>query len=199
MTPADKLLDHFDRIAGSQPRFYTVSPDGTSHVMHMAVYDGFPEPGAITGFTLGLSHFHPPEGGHKELTISMRSADHAWALACGFMAYQLRERCPFICGDTINFHEQISESSRMNGFLITHPMRIPVADTRIDLGIRQIDLVELVPLYEEERLWLLRGGAPHSLLQAYPHSALLDPQRAPFHSEPAQPTGRPWWRFWETQ
>ncbi len=70
MTPADKLLDHLDRIAGSQPRFYTVSPDGASPVMDVAVYDGFPEAGAITGFTLGLSHFHPPEGAHKELDLA---------------------------------------------------------------------------------------------------------------------------------
>ena len=197
MTPADKLLDHLDRIAGSQPRFYTVSPDGASPVMDVAVYDGFPEAGAITGFTLGLSHFHPPEGGHKELTISMRGTDHAWALACGFMAYQLRERCPFVCGDTINFREEISESSRMNGFLITHPRHIPAADARVDLGIREVEIVELVPLYEEERLWLLGGGTPHTFLQAYPYSAFLDPQRRPFHSEPAQRPGKAWWRFWE--
>ena len=59
------------------------APSGTSATvdwpllspgMHVAVYRGFPEPGALTGFTVGLSHFHPPGGAHKELTISMRDS-----------------------------------------------------------------------------------------------------------------------------
>jgi len=33
MTPADKLLDHFDRLAGSEPRFVPVSDEGTSPAM----------------------------------------------------------------------------------------------------------------------------------------------------------------------
>ena len=49
--------------------------------MHVAVYRGVPEEHAFTAFTAGLSHFHPPDGGHKELTTRMRDADIAWAMA----------------------------------------------------------------------------------------------------------------------
>src|SRR5262245_28171647 len=99
MTPADRLLDHFDRIACSEARFVSVSADGASPAMHVAIYRGFPEHEAVTGFTVGLSHFHPPGGGHKELTVSMHDSNDVWALACGFVAFQPRERCAFECGD----------------------------------------------------------------------------------------------------
>jgi hypothetical protein len=145
--------------------------------MDVAVYSAFPQPDALTGFTLGLSHFHPPGGAHKELTISMRDTDDRWALACGFLAFQLRERCPFVCGDTINFREPIANSSRMSAFLIVHPRHILPADTVVDLGIRQVELVELVPLYEEERAWVSSGGDVKMFLNDCPSSLSMDPKR----------------------
>ena len=36
MTPADKLLDHFDRIAGTEPRFVQVSDAGVLPVRTIA-------------------------------------------------------------------------------------------------------------------------------------------------------------------
>jgi hypothetical protein len=177
MTPADKLLDHFDRLAGSEPRFVAVSDEGARPAMHVAIYRGFPEPGARTGFTVGLSHFHPPGGAHKELFICTRDTDDRWALACGFLALKLRERCPFVCGDTINFREQIAESSTMSAFLIVHPRHLSPPDSVIDLGIRQVELVELVPLYEEERAWLSAGGDVNVFLDNCPESISLDPKR----------------------
>jgi hypothetical protein len=151
MTPADRPLDHYDRVAGTEARFVRVSDEGASTAMHVAVYRGFPEPGALTGFTVGLSHFHPPGGAHKELTFSVQDADDVWALACGYLAFQLRERCPFGCGSTINFREQIAPVSAMSAFVVVHPLWIPPRDTVVDLGVRQVEIVQLVPLYEEER------------------------------------------------
>jgi hypothetical protein len=177
MTPADKLLDHFDRIAGSEPRFVPISDKGAPTDTFVAIYRGYPEPEALTGFTVGLSHYHPPGGAHKELTISMRDTDDAWALACGFIAFQLRERCPFACGDTINFREQIAQSSSMSAFVILHPLHIPPPDTVVDLGIRQVELAQLVPLYEEERHWLNAGGELKEFLQNCPAAMSLDPRR----------------------
>lgn len=179
MTPADALLNHFDRLAGSEPRFVTVSDEGVKPAMHVAIYPDFPERGALAGFTFGLSHFHPPDGGHKELFICMRDDDDRWVLACGFLAYQLRERCPFACGDTINFREQIAESSSMSAFLISHPRNISPAESVIDLGIRQVELVELIPLYEEERKWLSAGGTVETFLRNCPKSLAMDPKRKP--------------------
>jgi hypothetical protein len=177
MTPADKLLNHFDRLAGSEPRFVPVSDESARPAMHVAIYRDFPERGALTGFTIGLSHFHPPGGGHKELFICMRDTDDRWALACGFLAFQLRERCPFVCGDTINFRAQIAESSTMSAFLIIHPRHVSSPETVVVLGIRQVELVELVPLYEEERAWLSAGGDVKMFLSDCPKSLAMDPKR----------------------
>jgi len=180
MTPADKLLNHFDRIAGSEPRFVRVSDDGASPAMYVAIYRGFPEPEALTGFTFGLSHFHPPGGAHKELTISLRDTDERWALACGFVAFQLRERCSFGCGSTINFREPIARSSPMSAFVVVHPRHVSSRDSVVDLGVRQVELAQLVPLYERERAWLSAGGDLRALLEAYPGSASMNPRRNPF-------------------
>jgi hypothetical protein len=180
MTPADKLLDHYDRVAGSEARFVRVSDEGASPALHVAIYRGFPEPGAVTGFTVGLSHFHPPSGAHKELTLSMRDSDDVWALACGYLAFQLREHCPFVCGDTINFHERIAPSSPMSAFVIVHPRWIPARDAVVDLGVRRVEITQFVPLHEQERAWLNDGGDLRTLLQAYPGPALMDPRREPF-------------------
>ncbi len=180
MTPADILLNHFDRIAGLTPRFVTVSDEGVKPAMDVAIYRGFPEPEAVTGFTVGLSHFHPPGGGHKELTISMRDADERWALACGYVAFRLREQCPFACGDAINFRAPIAQSSRMSAFVIVHPMHIPSREAVVDLGVRRVEIIQLVPLYDEERLWLKNGGDLQAFLHAYPDSGIMDPKREPF-------------------
>jgi hypothetical protein len=179
MTPADTLLDHYDRVTGTEARFVRVSDEGASPAMDVVVYRGFPEPGALTGFTVGLSLFHPPGGAHKELTLSMRDSDDIWALACGYMAFRLRERCPFVCGDTINFRELIAPSSAMSAFVIVHPLWVPAKDSVVDLGIRRVEITQLVPLYEEERAWLNEGGDLHTLLRAYPGSELMNPKRKP--------------------
>ena len=148
--------------------------------MYVAIYRGFPETEALTGFTVGLSHFHPPGGAHKEITISMQDTDEAWALACGVLAFQLRKRCPFACGDTINFREQIAKSSSMSAFVVVHPLHISARDSLVDLGIRQVELAQLVPLYEQERVWLSTRGNPQGFLKAYTGSALMNPRRKPF-------------------
>jgi hypothetical protein len=177
MTAADILLNHFDRLAGTEPRFVPVSDEGARPAMYAAIYCDFPEGGALTGFTVGLSHIHPPGGGHKELFICMRDSDDRWALACAYLAYQLAERCPFVCGDTINFRAQIAESSAMSAFLIVHPRHLSSADTVVDLGIRKVELVELIPLYEDERAWLNAGGDVKMFLRDCPKSLAMDPKR----------------------
>jgi hypothetical protein len=129
---------------------------------------------------VGLSHSHPPGGAHKELTISMLDNDDRWALACGFVAFKLREQCPFVCGDTINFREPIAKSSSMSAFVIVHPLHLSAPDAVIDLGVRQVELAQLVPIYEEERAWLKAGGDLQTFLKAYAGAASMDPRRKPF-------------------
>jgi hypothetical protein len=45
------------------------------------------------------------------------------------------------------------------------------------LGTRQVELVELVPLYEEERAWLSAGGDVPKFLSDCPKSLAMDPKR----------------------
>ena len=187
MTAADRLLDHFDRIAGSEPQFVLASDEGTHPAIHVAIYRGFPEPKAFTGFTIGLSHFHPPGGAHKELMVSMCDANDAWALACGVLAFQLRESCPFEFGDTIDFGEQIAPPSPLSAFVVITPRRIPAADAVVDLGVRRVELVQLIPLHAKEREWLIAGGELRTLLEANSEQTLLDPQRKPFVARRRRP------------
>jgi len=177
MSPAERLLDHLDGIAKSEPRLVRISHECG---IYIAVYRGFPKQGAVTGFTFGLSHSHPMGGAHKELTVSMCDDDNAWAIACGYVAVRLRERCPFVCGDTIDFGTPIAASSTMSAFVAIHPRHISPANRVIDLGERRIELVQLLPLYESERQWLMDGGELKSLLEHCAGSVLMDPRRKPF-------------------
>ena len=174
---AEKLLDHFDRLTGMTPRFVQVSDEAVQPALYVAIYCGFPEAETITGFTIGLSHFHPPGGAHKELTISMRDTDDAWVLACGFLAFQLRERCSFACGDTINFRDRIAKSSAMSSFVAIHPRHVFGTDAAIDLGVRNVELVQLLPLYEDEREWLHAGGDLEAFLRICTGAVSMDPCR----------------------
>lgn len=175
---AERLLNHFDKLAGSEPEFVMVPEEGADPPMFLSIYRGYPTQDAITAFTVGLSHTHlPGSGGHKELVISVRDTDIAWAFACGCVALKLRDKCAFACGDAINFQAQIAESSEMSAFLVTHPRHIAPTDSAIDLGVRQVDLVELVPLYEEERAWLEAGGDVKRFLTECTNLISLDPKR----------------------
>jgi hypothetical protein len=134
----------------------------------------------MTGFTIGLSHFHPPGGAHRELTISIRDSDDAWALACGFVAFQLRENFPFECGDTVDFKERIAKSSAMSAFLVVHPLHIKSKDALVDLGVRKVEIVQLLPIYQGEMTWLRAGGDVRTFLDALPAAVAMDPRRKVF-------------------
>jgi len=180
MNPGDRLLSHFDRIVGKPPLFREVSDRDVSPVMNVAVYSGFPERETLTAFTVGLSLFHPPGGAHKELMISMRDSDDVWALACGYTAYQLRERCAFAYGDTIDFGDRISPQSQMTSFITLHPIYISPSDSVLDIGVRQVEIVQLVPIYDSERILLADGGDIAAFLNAFPRHELMDPLRRSF-------------------
>ncbi|HEX4331150.1 MAG TPA: suppressor of fused domain protein [Usitatibacter sp.] len=177
MSPADLLLDHFDRIAKRQATFARASPEGDGAPINLAIYRGFPSDGAFTAFTVGLSHCHPPGGSHQELTISMQDDDDIWALAMGVVAHRLREQSAFNCGDTINFGEAISGGSSMSAFVVSHPTLISAAECEIDIGVRKIRLVELIPIFQQEREWLAKGGSLQRMLNDRPRALLMNPNR----------------------
>lgn len=175
--PAETLLNHFDQLAGREPKFVKVSDEGFQPAIFVAIYRGYPTANAITGFTVGLSHFQSTGGGYKELVISMSDSDDSWALACGYLAYQLRDRCQFVCGDTINFGEQVNNSTGMSAFLVIHPRLITPSNTMIHLDVRRVELVELIPLYQAEYDWINSGGNIESFLQNCPTSVSMNPTR----------------------
>jgi hypothetical protein len=179
MKPAERLLAHFDRIAGpSEPAFYPISEQ--SPKISVAVYLNSPERDVFTAFTTGLSHSHPPEGGHRELAILMRAGDDiSWALACAFVADQLEDRAPFNCHDTINFREAISPASEMNAFVVAHPLFLDAKDTLIDIGVREVELVQMIPIFASELQWLRAGGKSREFLSDLGDSEWMNPLRPP--------------------
>ena len=177
------LLAHYERVTGSQADFTRVSPAGASPGVFAAVHRGFPRAKAITGFTVGLSHTHSPatEGHpHRELVISMADKDPAWALAVAFVAFQLRGRCGFDSGQTIDFREPIAPASRMSAFVVVHPTVLQAGDAEVDLGVRTVAIRQLVPLYAEEHAWLTDGGNQELMLRRLSVEQLMDPRRPVF-------------------
>lgn len=179
MQPADLLLDHFDRIAKVEPTFHTASPKHDASPINLAIYRGFPADDTFTAFTIGLSHFHPPGGSHLELTISMRDEDEIWALAVGVIAHRLREQCPFNCGDTIGFGAEISRRSAMSAFVVSHPTHISEKEFEVDIGVRKIRLMELIPIFQQEREWLSTKGSLQQMLGDRHRDFLMNPNRLP--------------------
>ena len=110
----------------------------------------------------------------------MRDSDDAWALACGFVAFHLRESSPFNCGDTVDFKERIAKSSAMSAFLVVHPLHIKSKDALVDLGVRKVEIVQLLPIYQGEMTWLRAEGNVKTFLEALPTAVGMDPQRKAF-------------------
>jgi hypothetical protein len=60
----------------------------------------------------------------------------------------------------------------MSAFVVVHPLHVSSQDTLVDLGVRQVELVQLVPLYEQERAWLNAGGQQHRESEHLPEVAV---------------------------
>lgn len=179
MTPGDQLLDYYDELVGQPPRYTRVSEPDDPAGLFAVVYNDAPHAGASMGFTCGLSHVHQPDGSHKELLIAMQDVESSWALACAYLAYQLKERCSFQHGDVINFHATIAHSSGMSAFLVVHPLWLAKEACRVDLGVRTVELMQLVPLYDEERAGLLIDANVQRWIAAHPGHLLMNPNRPP--------------------
>jgi hypothetical protein len=182
-TAAELLEAHYVRLTGCEGESFQVSdsPPAVFAVLHR----GFPRNGASAGFTFGLSNSHSPatEGHpHRELVVCMAGEDSSWVLAVAYLAVQLRGRCGFDRGDTINFRAEIASGSRMSAFLVAHPLAFNRTDAEVDIGIRHVSLRQLVPLYEEERAWLMSGGDEQLLMDRFSVDELMNPQRPPLQT-----------------
>lgn len=175
MQPAEILLEHFDRLAASRrAKFFPIS--GERPALNVAFYAGAPKIDWSTAFTMGLSHAHSGNA-HKELVIRMHDRDESWALAAGFLAMQLRGRCPFTVGDTINFRERIASASPMNAFVVLDPTFLPTSERIVDIGVRRVQIMQVVPIHESERLWLENGGDVVDFIASVGEAELANPER----------------------
>lgn len=154
-SPAERYLDHLDRIFQQEPLFYQEDSlvEGVPGVTSI-VYTDIPEKGYTTAFTYGLSlvdHEHW-QLGRPELCISVESSNINWGKVVGFIANRLRGELPFTYGQTIDLGEQISPDSPMDAFFVFAPSTIEREDyLNIDIGADyKINIAGLYPMYADE-------------------------------------------------
>ena len=160
----ERYLAHLDRLTGGvEPQFLPVP---TTHkglkgltVLH---YADLPEPVCLTAVTYGLSLAEHAEwrAGKPELTLSVRSRDEMWSRAMGHIAEEMRGRCPFSYGNTIDFGDQVSTGSGMTAFVVFAPASLDRADfLGIDVGdVLPVNLSGLYPIHESERQFIQKHG-----------------------------------------
>lgn len=155
MTPVEKYLNHLDTIFETEPLFFKNDSQqaGIAGVTSI-VYKDLPEQGLITSLTYGLSTVKHDDWkfGRGELCLSVDSKELAWGQVTGFLANQLRGKCPFSYGQTINFGEPIAADSEMSAFLIFAPavlQREQYLDVEVGTDYK-INIAGLYPIYKEE-------------------------------------------------
>lgn len=138
---AERYLDRvIELVGGVEPRIHPVGstrPDVHLPPVVAFAFQGFPEPGLISGFTYGLSLARHPlwQLGRPELAITVNSNDVGWPIAIAIAAERLRGDCPFEFGNTINVGEAITDETHMTAFTIFAPV-FPdnPEDCKIDVG-----------------------------------------------------------------
>lgn len=154
MNNAELFIQHLDRVTGrAEDAIRPVKlTDADLPDVVVFVYKNWPEDGFITGFTFGLSAANHPDWkyGKPELMISVESNDEAWAIAIGYLAKQLRGKCPFCYGNTINFHEKISAESDLDAFLIFAPPFLTKEQMSVKLADFTCDIAGMYPMFSSE-------------------------------------------------
>nr|WP_259407888.1 suppressor of fused domain protein [Streptomyces akebiae] len=123
------------------------------------MYTDVPEPGFVTGFTYGLSPFRRANAQTpaRELCITMRSTDPAWARVPALTVAALRGLCPFDAGMVIGYKKPYVPPSDLSSLVLASappPLALagPVDVTTPGAGTQ--DLIEIVgayPVYPSER------------------------------------------------
>lgn len=155
MTSTEKYLAHLERVFEQEPEFLKEESlqEGMPGVSSL-VFNHHPESEMMTTVTYGLSLGEHPDWkfGRPELLLCVDSREKAWTQIAGYVANQLRGKCPFTYGLTINFRNQIAPDSDMDAFLIFAPAILNKADyLRIDIGLPYaISIAGLYPIYSSE-------------------------------------------------
>ncbi len=164
-------LEILERLAGRQAQYNRVGEIVDGPVIHTAHWEGFPESGLLSGFTVGLSAH--PRWGHglaPELILSVESNDLSWIFAMGVIAEEAGADFSFDVGETINFGGRISKDSEMRAFIIMHQMMLPKDYDVLKTRRGPVALRQLVPLYRAE-LELIRADGPASFISQEPEPA----------------------------
>jgi hypothetical protein len=159
---AELYLDHLDDLVGAEPEFQLFGPeDGDLPRVTSIIYRDRPEPGLLTAFTYGLSLADHPDWklGAPELVLCVESENPAWSWAVAEVAAQLRGRCPFCIGNTINFGEQIADESAMSAFFVFFSNVLEKEAATVELPDRTIHIVGMYPIYDGELELIDRIGA----------------------------------------
>ena len=164
MSPAEKYLEHLDKIFQQEPVFWGGGKDGDGFPKPtVMIYKDVPEKGFITGITYGLSLF-PHEDWkdtRTELCISVQSDDERWPKVANYIAKELRGRLAFSYGQTIHLGTKVCEESEMDTFFIFAPDVLKEEEyLGIDVGADyKINITGLYPMYAEELALFEQIGA----------------------------------------
>ena len=154
MNKAELFIRHLDQITErKEDRIQKIESSAPALPnVFVFVYKNWPEVGFITGFTFGLSAASHPDWkfGKPELMISVESDDEAWPFAIGHLAEQLRGKCPFCYGNTINFHAKVSEASDLDAFLIFAPAFLKKEQWKVQLDGFTCNIAGIHPMYSSE-------------------------------------------------
>jgi hypothetical protein len=185
ISPVEHYLNHLDRIFGVEPVFFVIDsatpglPDMTG-----ILYHNIPEKGFTTAFTYGLSLGNHASWklGRPELSITVQSDKRDWADAAVYLANQLRSKCPFTYGETINFHAQICPDSNMDAFFVFAPSILERADyMNIEVGTDyKIHIAGLYPIYSSELPILHKMGLKD--FWHHPKFDMYDIHRSPINT-----------------
>ncbi|MGE8380390.1 MAG: suppressor of fused domain protein [Sphingobacterium sp.] len=156
LSPSEQYLNHLNKIFKKEPLLFKEdSLDKSLPGVTTIVYENIPEKGMITSFTYGLSLGNHPDwkNGRPELTLTVRSDNFSWGRVVGYLANQLRDKCPFSYGDPIDFQEKISDDSEMDGFLVFAPSIFKNKSdyNNLDIGAKyKIYIKGIYPIYSSE-------------------------------------------------
>jgi hypothetical protein len=159
----ERFLSHLDALSdGREPEFWPVESTlpGVPGVT-VITYPGVPEPDLLTSVTYGVSLVDHEEWHHGavELCLCVRSGDRRWGQVAASVAEQLRGRCPFVDGDTLDVGEPIAAESPMDAFVVHAPLVLDPPDGYVDVGDgHPVRIRGLYPVHRSERTFIIEHG-----------------------------------------
>ncbi len=163
-----RYLQGLVELVGKQPLVRGLLPDEPELGRVLtASFPDFPAPGALTGFTYGLSLADHPDwtAGRPEVCICVRTQDEEWVEAAATMVEILRGKFSFAPGKVLNRVEPVVEESAMRCFLMER-LSVPGWDAGVQIEVGDqgqepdvISLVQAYPIHSSEMAFIMDHGA----------------------------------------